>query len=185
MLGVCRLVLVGRFLSRDVVDRHWIHDASPKKATISALRSSIMEQGLYFFPGKDFRHSTPEQEAEWLEKHKTGPAGMIIYRPVGGEPFSARKLLIQVLASFVTALILCYVASLMTVSYWERVVAITLLGLMACSTVGVSYWNWYEFPASFFVAQIVDQVVGSFLAGLVIARVAPRGNAISRPLTCR
>jgi uncharacterized membrane protein YccC len=62
----------------------------------------------------------------------------------------------------------------MAVSYWERVLAIALLGLMACSTVSVIFWNWYEFPASFFVAQIVDQVVGCLLAGLVIARVAPR-----------
>jgi hypothetical protein len=102
---------------------------------------------------------------------------MIIYRPVGGEPFSESKLLIQLLASFVTALIISYVASLMAVSYWKRVVAITLLGLMPCSAFGVIYWNWYEFPASVFVAQMVDQVVGCFLAGLVIARVAPRGKA--------
>ena len=148
-----------------------------EEATMNALSGSIKEQGLYFFPGKDFRHSTPEQEASWLEKFRTGPAGMIIYRPVGGEPFSASKLLIQLLASFVTALIISYVASLMAVSYWHRVVAITLLGLMACSTVGVIYWNWYEFPTNFFVAQIVDQVVGCFLAGLLIARVAPPPKA--------
>ena len=149
-----------------------------EEVAINALSSSIKEKGLYFFPGKDFRHSTPEQEASWLEKFRTGPTGMIIYRPVGGEPFSSSKLLIQLLASFVTALIISYVASLMAVSYWDRVVAITLLGLMACSTVSVIYWNWYEFPTSFFVAQIVDQVVGCFLAGLLIARVAPRGKAI-------
>lgn len=33
------------------------------------------------------------------------------------------------------------------------------------------FWNWYEFPAAFFMAQCVDQIVGSFLAGLVIARI--------------
>ena len=145
--------------------------------TLHVLGSSINEKGLYFFPGKDFRHSTPEKEANWLEKFRTGPTGMIIYRPVGGEPFSGSKLFIQLLASFVTALIISFVASLMAASYWERVAAITLLGLLACSAVSVIYWNWYEFPASFFVAQIVDQVVGCFLAGLLIARVAPRRKA--------
>ena len=148
-----------------------------EEVTTKALSSAIKQQGLYFFPGRDFRHSTPEQEASRLERDRTGPTGIIIYRPVGGEPFSASKLLIQLLASFVTALIISYVASLMAVSYWERVVAITLLGLMACSTVGVIFWNWYEFPASFFVAQMLDLVVGCFLAGLVIARVAPRWRA--------
>jgi hypothetical protein len=105
---------------------------------------------------------------------------MIVYRPVGGEPFSASKLLIQLLASLVTALIISYVVSLMAASYWERVVAITFFGVMACSTVSVIYWNWYEFPTSFFVAQIVDQVVGCFLAGLLMARVAPQRTASPR-----
>jgi hypothetical protein len=144
---------------------------------VNTLNSSITEKGLYFFPGKDFRHSTPEQEATWLEKHRTGPAGMIIYRPVGGEPFSANKLLIQLLASFVTASIISFVVSLMAAPYWERVAAITLLGLLGCSAVSIIYWNWYEFPTSFFIAQIVDQVVGFFLAGLLMAKVATRRKA--------
>jgi hypothetical protein len=139
---------------------------------VSTLSSSIKEKGLYFFPGKDFRHSTPEQEATWFEKFRTGPAGMIIYRPVGGEPFSPSKLLIQLLASFVTAGIISFVVSLMAASYWERVAATTLLGLLACSAVSIIYWNWYEYPTSFFVAQIVDEVVGFFLAGLLIAKIA-------------
>jgi hypothetical protein len=144
---------------------------------VSTLISSIKEKGLYFFPGKDFRHSTPEQETTWLERFRTGPAGMIIYRPVGGEPFSASKLLIQLLASFVTASIISFIVSLMAASYWERVAAITLLGLLACSAVSIIYWNWYEYPTSFFVAQIVDQVVGFFLAGLLIAKVATSRKA--------
>jgi hypothetical protein len=144
---------------------------------VKTLRGSIKEKGLYFFPGRDFRHSTPEQEAAWLEKHRTGPTGLLIYRPVGGEPFSPNKLLIQLLASFVTALIISYVVSLMAAPYWEHVVAVTLLGLIGCSAVSIIYWNWYEFPTSFFVAQIVDQVVGFFLAGLLIAKMATRQKA--------
>jgi hypothetical protein len=144
---------------------------------VSILNSSIKEKGLYFFPGKDFRHSTPEQEATWLEKSRTGPAGMLIYRPVGGDPFSANKLLIQLLTSFVTTGIISFVVSLMAASYWERVAAITLLGLLTCSSVSIIYWNWYEYPTSFFVAQIVDQIVGFFLAGLLIAKIATSRKA--------
>jgi len=148
-------------------------------AVLQVLKTSIPEKGLYLFPGKDFHHSTPEQDASWLEKFKTGPAGMIVYRPVGGEPFSANKLLTQFVANLTTALIISYIASLLAASYWRRVSAITLLGLMTCSTVSIIYWNWYEYPTSFFIAQIVDQVVGCFLAGLVVAKVIPRaaGNA--------
>ena len=144
---------------------------------VKTLNGSIKEEGLYFFPGRDFRHSTPEQEATWLERLRTGPAGMIIYRPVGGEPFSASKLLIQLLASFVTASIISFIVSLMAASYWQRVAAITLLGLLACSAISIIYWNWYEYLTTFFVAQIVDQVAGFFLAGLLIAKVATSRKA--------
>jgi hypothetical protein len=151
----------------------------PQEETIlKTLSSSIPEKGLYYFPSKDFHHNTPEQEASWLEKFRTGPTGMLIYRPIGGDPFSANKLLTQLLGCFVTTLILSFVGSLMVASYRKRVLAITLLGLMACSTVSLIYWNWYEFPDSFFIAQIVDQVVGCFLAGLVIAKILKqRGKA--------
>jgi hypothetical protein len=113
---------------------------------LKTLSSSVKEEGLYFFPSKDFRHSTPEQEAAWREKFRTGPTGMIIYRPVGGEPFSVSKLLVQLLSNFATALVVSFVASMIAASYWTRVLAITLLGLMACSAVSSIYWNWYEFP---------------------------------------
>ena len=37
-------------------------------------------------------------------------------------------------------------------------------------TVGApSYWNWYGFPTEFEIAEAVDQVVGWFLGGLVLA----------------
>jgi hypothetical protein len=145
-----------------------------EEIVLKTLSSSIPEKGLYYFPGKDFHHSTHEQETSWLEKFRTGPTGMIIYRPIGGEPFSPKKLLIQLLGCFVTALILSFIGSLMAGTYWKRVFAITLLGLMACSTVSIIYWNWYEFPDSFFIAQIADQVVGCFLAGLMISKVIPQ-----------
>lgn len=150
-----------------------------EELVVKTLQNSIPKKGLYFFPGKDFHHSTPAQEAIFLEKFRTGPTGMIIYRPVGGEPFSSGKLLIQLLGSLISALIIAFVGSLMIVSYWKRVFAITLLGLLACSTVSLIYWNWYEFPISFFIAQIIDQVVGCFLAGLVIAKIVSQSETKS------
>jgi hypothetical protein len=58
---------------------------------ISTLQSNIPEQGLYFFPGKDLRRSgTPKQEAAFLEKFRTGPVGILVYRPHGGDPLHLR-----------------------------------------------------------------------------------------------
>jgi hypothetical protein len=142
---------------------------------IKTLESSLPQKGLYFFPGKDFRQSaTKEQESDFQKKFQTGPVGMLVYRPVGGDPMALNKLLTQLLSNFITTLILSLIGSLIMLPYWKRVFIISLLGCLVCASVSTIYWNWYEFPTSFFLAQCVDQVVGFFLAGLAIARIIQR-----------
>lgn len=141
---------------------------------IENLRASIPEDGLYFFPGTDLRgHPTPKQQAAWEAKFRTGPTGLLIYHPMGGTPVSPKKLLIQQLSNLLAAAIAAYVASLILAPYWQRVLAIALLGVFAWLTVGEIYWNWYGFPNSFFIAQGVEHAVGWLLAGLGIAKVVP------------
>jgi hypothetical protein len=141
---------------------------------IETLESSIPEQGLYFFPGKDFRHGTPEQESVWEMKFRSGPVGLLVYRPVGGNPFSSNKLITQLISNLLSVLIATFITSLLLTSYWKRVFVITLLGGLACVAVSMIYWNWYEFPTSFFLAQLIDMIVGFFLAGLIIAKIVPQ-----------
>ncbi|MBO9730268.1 MAG: hypothetical protein J7623_16630 [Chitinophaga sp.] len=140
---------------------------------IRTLESNLPKQGLYFFPGKDFKHTTATQEATFEKKFETGPVGMIIYRPVGGIPVSANKLLTQFASNFITTLIIAFILSHFAASYWIRVLAAGLLGALACASVSTIYWNWYEFPHAFFLAQCIDQVTGCLLAGLVIAAIVP------------
>lgn len=147
-----------------------------ENAVITILERSIPEQGLYFFPGKDFRNATAQQNTAWEEKFKTGATGILVYRPVGGNPFSPNKLVTQFMSHFLAALIVAFVVSLIVAKYWKRVMIITLLGGFACVAVSTIYWNWYEFPNSFFVAQCIDQVVGFFLAGLIIAKIVPQAS---------
>jgi hypothetical protein len=143
---------------------------------IKTLESSIPEKGLYFFPGKNFRRSAPEQESAFDEKFKTGPVGILVYRPVGGNPFSLNKLMTQLTSSLISTLILAFIISLIDASYWKRVFAASLLGCLACVSVSTIYWNWYEFPTGFFLAQCFDQIVGCFLAGAAIAKIVPQST---------
>jgi len=141
---------------------------------IEGLKSDIKEKGLYFFPGKDFRNSTQEQDAVFETKFKNGPVGILVYRPVGGNPFSPGKLITQFLSNFFSVFIAVIIASSIYASYWRRTFIVTLLGLLACSAVSSIYWNWYEFPTSFFITQILDMVIGFFLAGIVICKLLPK-----------
>jgi hypothetical protein len=142
-----------------------------------ALRTNITGNGLFFFPGKDFRSTSKKQEAVFEDSVRTVPVGILGYRPLGGNPFSAGKLIIQFLGNVLSVLIAVQIASLLQVGYWKRVLAVTHVGLLACSAVSSIYWNWYEFPTSFFIAQVLDMVIGFFLAGLVICSVLSKANA--------
>ena len=141
---------------------------------MDVLKTNISEQGLYFFPGKDFRNSTKEQDVVFEKKFRNGPVGLLVYRPKGGNPLAPSKLITQLLSNLFSVFIAVLIASLIYARYWKRVFIVSLLGLLACSAVSSIYWNWYEFPTSFFIAQILDMVIGFFLAGLVICRVIPK-----------
>jgi hypothetical protein len=44
-----------------------------------------------------------------------------------------------------------------------------MLGVLGWLNQNISYWNWYHFPFGYVLLEAVDNVIGTFLAGLVIA----------------
>jgi hypothetical protein len=145
-----------------------------EEPVLAALSASVTDAGLYFFPGMDLEHEqTPEEEAAWTERYRTGPTGLIVYRPVGGEPMSPVQLVTELVSGTLAALVAAAVLSLTAASYGKRVLAVASLGLFAWLALSVSYWNWYGFPTPFIAAEGIDQVVGWLLAGLVMARIVP------------
>jgi hypothetical protein len=58
---------------------------------------------------------------------------------------------------------------------------VAAIGLAATITTNVSYWNWYDFPASYTLAAMVTEFVGYFAAGFAIAAILRR-DRILRPV---
>lgn len=141
-----------------------------ESSVIKTLEDSISEKGLYFFPGKDFENSNSVEEKQWLNKYENGPVGLLIYRPLGGNPFSAKKLIIQYLAYLLSSFLSLLIISNSKGSYWKNVLIVSLIGLIGCLSVSIIYWNWYEYPNSFIAAQFADITIGFFLLGLVISK---------------
>jgi hypothetical protein len=90
---------------------------------------------------------------------------------LAGNPFSRGKLLLQLMSSVLSVLIAVQVVSLINAGYWTGVFTVTQIGLLTCSAVSSMYWNVCVVPISFFIAQVLDMVIGFFLAGLVICRI--------------
>jgi hypothetical protein len=49
--------------------------------------------------------------------------------------------------------------------------ACATLGLLSSLAVNVPFWNWYDFPGTYTVAQLADHTIGFALAGLVLAKL--------------
>jgi hypothetical protein len=46
-------------------------------------------------------------------------------------------------------------------------------------SIGVSYWNWYGFPLDFTAGEAIMEIVGWFLAGLVLAAIVRPRAAVA------
>ncbi len=80
-----------------------------EEKVLGDLGASIPDPGLYFYPAIDMKNATEEQRAAWTEKIKTGPSGLLLYRPSGGEAMSPRQLgselLSNVFAAWIAAIV--------------------------------------------------------------------------------
>jgi hypothetical protein len=143
-------------------------------AVLADLRTNLPEAGLYFFPGWDMsREPTPEQEAAWMEKHRNGPAGLLVYKPRGGEAMPPSVFINELISNIVAALLAAFIAAALAGSFLKRALLLSLLGLFAWFSISVSYWIWYAFPLPFIVSEGIDVFVGALLAGFLIAKIVP------------
>ena len=44
-----------------------------------------------------------------------------------------------------------------------------MIGMAGWVAIMVPFWNWYKFPFEFVRTDLIDQIAGWFLAGLVMA----------------
>ena len=147
-------------------------------ALVPAIEQMASGPGLYFFPGADMsKKMTKEEEAAWNAKYKAGPHGILILGPNGVDPGSPRKiateLFANILTAFVTALLLARFAGGLG-SFVSGGIIAFLIGWMSIS---VPSWNWYDFPASFVLAELIDQVVSGAVVGLVVGLFLKRTPA--------
>jgi hypothetical protein len=117
--------------------------------------------------------SKAEQEA-WMDKYRRGPAGLLLYRPVGGEPMTPRQFAVQIAGDvaigLVAAVLLAGTGCWMR-TFLARVGFVSLLGVLPFLAINLPYWNWYGFPATFTLAQLADRLLGFVIVGLVLAAI--------------
>lgn len=145
------------------------HAATLKKftngdAVAAAVTANAPEGGVYVNPyGEDSASQ---------EKMKRGPILFIAYQN-SGIPSMAGPLVKHFISLILVALLATWLVGKATgLSYWGRVVFITVMGFTAAVYCVVPNWTWWGFSSSYTLAQIADTTLGAFLSGLAIAKVA-------------
>ena len=140
----------------------------PNEATaVAALQTAVREAGgLYIFPSQ----GGAADKAAYAEKLKTTPQGVLVYKPAGTPMMTPGQLIVELVLELVEAVLAAWLLSQTALSaFWSRVRFVTAIGVVVAITTNGSYWNWYGYPVDYTLANIFMQVVGFFVAGLVIA----------------
>ena len=151
-------------------------------AVLTALKAGVDKPGVYLYPGmEDEKHPTPEQQKQWEDKYRAGPAGILVYQPQGGEFAMPKRLLKQVGSDIAVALLAALLLSTASVSlrcYRARSLFVTALGLLPWLALSFPYWNWYGFPANFTMVELLDRLLTFFCGGLVLAGIVKKDESV-------
>ena len=113
-----------------------------------------------------------------MEKMSRGP---VVFAAIRLEPFGsmAKPLVIKFVALLVVALLASVLlAQTSGLSYLTRVLLLTIIGLIIFGGANVDEWSWWGFSNAYTVMQLGVQVIGWFLAGLVMS-IFVRGKSIA------
>lgn len=138
----------------------------------AAMKKDVREPGLYFVPGRDMSKSPSQEEMEaHMAKIAQGPYGFMVIYPNGRDASFGKRLPIEFGTNVLCGLLAAIVVRQLRPGFIVRVACVTLVGILASVMTLVPYWNWYGFPTDFTLAQIVENTVGWFLAGLALAAI--------------
>jgi hypothetical protein len=151
---------------------HGVQYLSQPQPLVEAMRASVPQSGLYYFPQDSAGKMRPELE--------NGPWGIMVYHANGASSMMSRQLVTEGILNIVQALMAAFLLSLVPglTSYLSRVGFLVLVGLIGSAGLSLQYWNWYGFPANYTMATIADKFIGFAIVGLVAAALvkpAPAG----------
>jgi len=147
-------------------------------AVAQAISANAGNSGIYFLPNphKQDPGLTEAQrkaaEEDGIKRMMEGPFMFASVSPRGARPMGTMMgigLATQILAALMATWLLLQTTGL---TFWKRVGFLVTLGLTAGVITNLQHWNWWNFSTAYTAVCFGDLLIGWFLAGLVIAKVA-------------
>lgn len=142
-----------------------LNNFKDETAVSQAISANAPQSGIYVLPSMTTAEKGPQ-------------AGMpMVFASVDakGMPASMTPQIIKgFIIQFIIAALLTWILLLSSRSYAQNLGMIILLALTAAVAGNLPYWNWFSFDMNYTLVMIADTLVGWFLAGLALARIARR-----------
>ena len=152
-------------------------------AVTSVLQTNLGDNsGFYVFPSGGLTPgATGEQKKAAMKKAEeqmaAGAAGVLVYRPKRIFNFP-KRLGIEFVTEVIESLLAVFLLAQTGIrGFGGKVGFVFTTGILASIVTNVPYANWYGFPKSFTLAQMIMTVVGYLLIGIVAALVLGKRNA--------
>ena len=151
-----------------------------EQAVVGVMKANIPEPGMYLFPGLGVPDNAPFAQKKEAMKKLTqnppgGPQGVLIFDPVS-TGLSVKMLATEAVTNIVQALLVAFLLAQTGLRrFSSRLGFAFVVGLVASITTNISLWNFYRFPTSWIVGQIVFLVLGYFLVAIIAAAMVKTG----------
>lgn len=148
-------------------------------AVTQSILANAPSSGTYFLPNiPSLPPGASEAEKEAAQRAmearaEKGPQ-MFAFIRVGEFGSFGGKLLGELVADIIGVLILGWLFLRMGVTTMtNRLITATAVGFIIIFSGTMSHWIWYNSGFGYTLAETIDQVVGWFVAGLVVAKILP------------
>lgn len=151
-----------------------INTLNGEDTVVAAINVGASKSGAYFFPAPAKGELSEDDQKAFMERHKKGPIGMIMYNAEGIDLMSPKAFIRGFALGFLASLIAAGIVAESTraqASWVVRVLIVVGLGVFAGLTGHLALWNWMHFPKDWTVVMVLDGLVASLLSGVVIASI--------------
>ena len=176
------ILFIWNFVAHDLLPLGYmgVKTMSNEDAVRSALDTNLGDTpGFYIFPSGGYTPGmSGEQKKEVMKKvaeqTAQGAAGLLIYRPK--RVFNFPKRLAEQFATdvFLAWLAVFLLGQTRINGLAGKIGFVFTAGILAAVATNVPYANWYGFPKSYTLGQMIIQIVGFLLVGIVGALILGR-----------
>ncbi len=162
-----------------------IHPSANEEVILGALRESMHTKGVYALPAMPPKTGVAANDEilqkQYIEKLNAGPTALVVFNPRGTGQMRIDQLVYGLVNSFLCALIGVWFLMRSTAyssTYIARIAYFGMFGILVSFFVHLSNYNWFDYPADYTIAMVLDSVLGWIVAGLGVAAVVkqPAGS---------